>query len=74
MNNTLRFPADTFTMDHKTVKTRAGEVEVTYRKYEHLPYVANPVDVEISVPGHLGSREPERQGLRPRQRSDFLCH
>lgn len=46
MNNTLCFPADTFTMDHKTVKTRAGEVEVTYRKYEHLPYVANPVDVE----------------------------
>lgn len=42
----LRFPVDQFTTEEKTVKTRSGQVTVAYRKYEHLQYVAKPVDAE----------------------------
>ena len=42
----LRFPVDQFTTEEKTVKTRSGQVTVTYRKYEHLQYVAKPIDAE----------------------------
>jgi hypothetical protein len=51
----LLFPKDTFTVETKTVKTSAGEKNVTYRSYMHIPYVANPVDkdyqsLNVSVP------------------------
>lgn len=42
----LLFPVDTYTEETVTVTTSNGDVEVTYRLYEHLPYVANPVDVD----------------------------
>jgi len=40
----LLFPRDAFTLETKTMRTSAGEKEVTYRSYRHIPYVANPVD------------------------------
>ncbi len=51
----LRFPSSDFKLETKTVKTSAGEKQVTYRSYLHLTYVANPVDKEyqslnVSVP------------------------
>lgn len=51
----LRFPGNDFKLETKAVKTSAGEKQVTYRSYQHLLYVANPVDKEyqslnVSVP------------------------
>ena len=46
-NDPLRFPMDDYTEKTVTVKTSNGEREVTYRLYEHLTYVANPVDAEF---------------------------
>lgn len=42
----LRFPVDTYTEATVTVTTSDGTVEVTYRFYQHIPYVANPVDTD----------------------------
>ena len=42
----LRFPQDTFTRKGITAHTKDGDRKVTYRAYEHIPYVTNPVDVE----------------------------
>ncbi|HBY60745.1 MAG TPA: hypothetical protein DEH78_13045 [Solibacterales bacterium] len=42
----LRFPKDAFTLESKTVRTSQGERKVTYRSYQHLTYVAKPVDKE----------------------------
>jgi acetyl esterase/lipase len=55
VNDPLRFPADQFTLETKTVMTAMGKKKVTYRSYMHLLYVANPVDkdyqsLNISVP------------------------
>ena len=51
----LRFPKSDFKLETKKVKTTAGEKLVTYRSYQHLTYVAHPVDKEyqslnVSVP------------------------
>ncbi|MDP4224271.1 MAG: subtype B tannase, partial [Bacteroidota bacterium] len=51
----LLFPKDNYTVETKTVRTSAGEKQVTYRSYIHIPYVANPVDkdyqsLNVSVP------------------------
>ncbi len=51
----LLFPKDNYTLESKTVRTSTGERKVTYRLYQHIPYVANPVDkdyqsLNISVP------------------------
>ncbi len=51
----LLFPKDNFTVETKTVRTSGGDKKVTYRSYMHIPYVANPVDVDyeslnVSVP------------------------
>ena len=51
----LLFRKDAFTVETKTVKTSKGERTVTYRSYQHIPYVARPVDKEyqsldVSVP------------------------
>jgi hypothetical protein len=51
----LLFAEDGFTVETKTVRTSAGERNVTYRSYLHIPYVANPVDkdyqsLNVSVP------------------------
>lgn len=40
----LAFPIDVYTEEEVTVKTSEGEKVVTYRYYQHLTYVANPVD------------------------------
>lgn len=55
-------PGGQLCRDHQTVTTSAGTVEVTYRLYEHIPYVANPVDVEyqsldVKVPVMIDGRE-----------------
>ncbi len=42
----LRFPADQYTVETTTAKTASGVKKITYRAYEHLQYVENPVDVE----------------------------
>jgi BD-FAE len=46
-NDPLRFPVDGYTEKTITVITSSGEVEVTYRLYKHIIYVANPVDAEF---------------------------
>lgn len=45
-SNPLQFPVDAYTEETETVITTTGEVEVTYRLYEHIPYVANPVNTD----------------------------
>jgi acetyl esterase/lipase len=42
----LEFPVDAYTLVTETVTTSLGTNEVTYKLYEHIPYVATPVDVE----------------------------
>jgi len=51
----LLFPEDNYTIQTKTVTTSKGVIEVTYRFYEHITYVANPIDAKyqsmnVSVP------------------------
>lgn len=51
----LLFPKDSFKLETQTVKTAAGERTVTYRSYQHLLYVAKPVDksyqsLDVKVP------------------------
>jgi hypothetical protein len=51
----LLFPKAAHTVETKTVRTSAGEKEVTYRSYKHIPYVATPLDkdyesLNVSVP------------------------
>jgi len=46
MSDILRFPVDNYTMDVSEAMTKNGPVKVDYRKYEHLRYVANPVDAD----------------------------
>ena len=58
----LLFPVDSYVETTQTVTTSAGTVEVTYRLYEHIPYVANPVDVEyqsldVKVPVMIDGQE-----------------
>src|SRR5690606_12312563 len=53
--SSLVFDPATYTEKTQTIATAAGDVEVIYRFYEAIPYVANPVDVayqslNISVP------------------------
>lgn len=42
----LRFPAEAYTLEEATAKTASGMKKITYRAYEHLQYVKNPVDAE----------------------------
>jgi len=42
----LLFPKDEFTLETKVIKTSHGEKKVTYRLYQHIPYVSKPVDNE----------------------------
>jgi hypothetical protein len=44
--NPLLFPKDGFTVETTRVQSAAGEKQVAYRLYAHLPYVAKPADVE----------------------------
>ncbi len=44
--NLLRFPVDQYTMEETVAKTATGPKTITYRAYEHIPYVAKPVDLE----------------------------
>jgi len=51
----LLFPKDAFTVQTRTVTTSTGEKAVTFRLYQHIPYLAKPVDKEyqsldVSVP------------------------
>jgi len=57
----LLFPKDQFTLETKTIKTPAGEKKVTYRLYQHLLYVAKPVDKEyqsldVKVPVEINGK------------------
>ena len=42
----LQFPVNDYTEQTLAVTTSAGQVNVTYRLYRHIAYVANPVDVD----------------------------
>jgi acetyl esterase/lipase len=42
----LQFPVNDYTEQTLTVTTSAGQVNVTYRLYRHIAYVANPVDLD----------------------------
>lgn len=44
--DSLAFPVDDYTEETLTVTTSSGDKEVTYRLFQHLPYVANPVDTD----------------------------
>lgn len=51
----LVFPVEDYTEETTTVTTSEGEVEVTYRFYDAITYVTNPVDADyqsltVSVP------------------------
>ncbi len=53
--SSLLFPKDSYTVVTKTVSTSQGNKVVTYHLYQHLPYVAKPVDanyesLNVSVP------------------------
>jgi|WetSurMetagenome_2_1015567.scaffolds.fasta_scaffold27701_2 hypothetical protein len=59
--NPLRFPADNYTEKNVIVNTSNGEIEVAYRLYEHITYVANPVDtnyqsMNVKVPIKVDGR------------------
>lgn len=45
-SSTLDFPASDYTEETETITTSDAEVEVTYRLYSDIPYVANPVSTE----------------------------
>jgi hypothetical protein len=54
-SGSLVFAKDNFTEATKTVTTADGDKEVTYRAYQHIAYVTNPVDanyqsLNVSVP------------------------
>ena len=42
----LLFPKEDFKLETKMVKTADGEKTVSYRLYQHIPYVTRPVDKE----------------------------
>lgn len=42
----LRFPAQQYDTEFKTVKLVSGPKDVEYRVYKHIPYVRNPVNLE----------------------------
>lgn len=63
-NYPLQFPKDKFTLETKKVKTTMGEVEITYRAYMHIPYVANPIDkdyqsLNVFVPVKIDSKDTD---------------
>ena len=54
-NDPLLFPKEKFTLKTMSVATPAGEKQVVYRSYQHLLYVAKPVDknyesLDVKVP------------------------
>jgi hypothetical protein len=54
-SGSLAFDADNYSTQTLTVSTGDGEKEVSYRLYENIPYVADPVDatyqsLNVSVP------------------------
>ncbi len=58
----LLFPLDDFTELTKTVTTSSGTVQVTYHLYQHLTYVADPVDadyqsLDIAVPVEIDGKK-----------------
>ena len=51
----LQFPVNDYTEQTLAVTTSAGQINVTYRLYRHIAYVANPVDLnyhslDVAVP------------------------
>ena len=62
----LLFPKDNFTVETRIVKTSAGERNVTYRSYMHIPYVAKPIDkdyqsLNVSVPVKIDEKPVDAQ-------------
>lgn len=58
----LAFPVDAYTVDTKRFKTPAGEVEITFKLYRDIVYVARPVDpayqcLNVCVPLKIGGVE-----------------
>jgi acetyl esterase/lipase len=54
-SDSLTFPVDDYTVETRTVNTSAGTVSVTYHLYQHLAYVAAPIDadyqsMDVAVP------------------------
>jgi acetyl esterase/lipase len=57
----LGFPISDYTEQTLTVTTSAGQVNVTYRLYRHIAYVANPVDLDyhsldVAVPVNINDQ------------------
>ena len=53
--DTLQFPVNDYTEQSLVVTTFAGQVNVTYHLYRHIPYVTKPVDLnyqslDVAVP------------------------
>lgn len=40
------FPVNDYKIEETVAQTAAGPKKITYRAYEHIPYVENPVDIE----------------------------
>lgn len=62
--NQLQFSKDKFTLETRKVKTTMGEVEITYRAYMHIPYVANPIDkdyqsLNVFVPVKIDGKDTD---------------
>jgi hypothetical protein len=58
----LAFPVDDYTVVTKTLKTPAGDVEVTFNLYQDIVYVTDPVDplyqcLNVCVPVKVGGVE-----------------
>jgi acetyl esterase/lipase len=63
----LAFPVDNYTVQTKTVSTSDGAVGVTYHLYQHLTYVASPVDadyqsLDVAVPVEIDGRAIDAAG------------
>jgi acetyl esterase/lipase len=58
----LLFSSDNFIEQTRTVKSSKGEMTITYQLYQHIPYVANPVDkgfqsLNVYVPIRVDAKE-----------------
>ncbi len=65
--NPLIFPSERFTLETLMVELGGQSYRVVYRKYQHLPYVAKPVDAEyqsldVLVPVSVNDRPVDASG------------
>ena len=65
--NPLLFPKDDYTEETRTVRTSSGEKAVTVHSYQHLLYVAKPVDsdyhsLNVTVPVEIDGKAVDATG------------